>query len=143
MSIAEIGSHTILVFLKSYRANALEQFGASADGDVCQTMIELGSQRQVSGGPSFLVGAVTADRSVVEPNSVERTIHQVGELRLEIRKPFERERIDPTGAGLVPWKDSLIEDSYAVPMFDKCSCRRRAAGPRADDQDINGRHAWP
>jgi hypothetical protein len=30
-----------------------------------------------------------------------------------------------------------------VAMFDERGCRRRAAGPRADDQNINGPHAWP
>jgi hypothetical protein len=143
MSIGEIGFNAILVFLESYRANAFVQFGASADGDICQTMIELGSQGQISGGPSFVVGAVIADRLVVEPNPMEWTIHEVWNLWGEVREPLERERIDPARAGLVPWKDSFIDYGYTVAMFDECGCRRRAAGTRADDQDINCRHAWP
>ena len=141
--VAEIGLDAILVLFDAYGSDSLVYLGASADRDICQTLIELGSQGQVSGRPSFVVRAMIGDRPVIEPNPMERTIDEVWELGLKVRESFERERINPTGAGFVPRKNSLVDHGYAVAMFDECGCRSRAAGSGADDQDINGRHAWP
>ena len=83
------------------------------------------------------------DRLVIEPNPMERTIHESWDFRLEVGEPVERERIDPARAGLVSWKDGLIDHGHAVAAFDKRCCRRRAAGSGANDQDVNSGHAWP
>src|SRR6185295_1993193 len=108
-----IGFDAILVLLKSHGADALLQLGSSADGDIRQTLIEFGSQGQVSGRPSFVVSAMIRERLVVEPDPMEWTINEVRRFRLEIGKPIECERIDPARAGLMPWKDSFVDQDYA------------------------------
>ena len=67
---------------------------------------------------------MTRDRLIVEANPVEGTVDQVLDFRLEIRKSRESESIDPTGAGLMTWKDGFVDDGNGMPkLHESCSGR--------------------
>src|SRR5207249_4318240 len=89
-----------------------------------ETMIELRPQRKIAGRLWFFVRPVTRNRLVIETNPVERTINQVIEFRLEIRKSRESESVDPTRAGLVSWEYGFVDNGDRMPHLpERGSCR--------------------
>src|SRR5262245_21576007 len=101
-------------------------------------MIEPGSKRQITGRCAIVTGALTRYRLVVEADSVERTVDQIVQFRLQVRKSRERERIDPAGTGFVAREGRFIDDRNRVAKIRECRCRRGTAGSCTDDQGING-----
>src|SRR5260370_22256737 len=86
-------------------------------------MIEVGAESQIPGRPSFVVAAMSRNRLVVKSNSVERTVDEVMQFRLEIWESSERQSVDPTRASLMAGKKQPF---YDMPPKKHTCARRRA-----------------
>src|SRR5262249_35014220 len=137
--VVELDIDAGFVFINPNSTDTLIQGRTRCHRNLRKTIVELGPQRQVSGRPSFVVRSVTLNGVVVKANAVEGTIHKVIEFRLEIRKPRERESVDPTGACLVPRKDGFVDDDDRVPLLCERCRRSGTARSCSNDQNINSR----
>src|SRR5262249_40550680 len=121
--IAEPRMDAGFVFINPNNTDTLIEGRTGCRRKLRKTIIELGPQRQISGRPSFVVRSGALNGVVVKANAVEGTIDKVIEFRLEIRKPRERESVDPAGARLVSRKDRFVDDGDRMPrLCERCRC---------------------
>src|SRR5215475_6155826 len=135
--VAELRMDAGFVFINPNSTDTLIEGRTRCHRNLRKAVVELGPQRQIPRGVSLVVCPMTRDRLIVKTNPVEGTIHKVIEFRLEIRKPRERESVDPTGACLVSRKDRFVDDGDRMPLLcERCRCSGTARSC-SNDQNIN------